>query len=177
MISISADLSAAEIEKVMGAMQLSKEAYRRAARRAVAKTAKWTQTQAARTISSQLRIQQKAFRGRLRLYRQGDGLEQKVWMGLNQMAARRLGIPRRSGSGTRVGRHFFDGAFPIQRYGGGVYRRAGKGRFPLELAKLEIDKAGALAMRAAADRAEARLLEIFRQELLYEFSKATKGGR
>lgn len=176
MINIHAELSSAEIEKLMGALQLSKEACRRAARRAVAKTAKWTQTQAARTISSQLRIQQKAFRGRLRLYRQGEGMEQKVWMGLNYLAARRLGVPKRTRGGTRVGRHFFEGAFPIQRYGGGVYRRTGKGRFPLEIAKLEIDQAGAAAMRAAADRAEDRLMEIFRQELLYEFSKVTKRG-
>ena len=174
MIDLSMNIPSEEMDRLLGMFQLSKEACRRAARRAVRKTAKWTEGQAARTMSSQLRIQQKIIRQRLRTYMKGDGLDQKVWLGLNSMAARRLGTPRRRGTGTQVGRHFFDGAFPIQKYGGGVYRRAGKGRFPLELAKMEIDDVGAAALREAANKAEARLMEIMRQELRYEFSKVLK---
>ncbi|WP_322999963.1 phage tail protein [Castellaniella sp.] len=174
MIDLSAGIPRGELERLMGMFQLSKEACRRAARRAVRKTAKWTEGQAARTMSAQLRIQQKIIRQRLRTYTKGSGLDQKVWLGLNSLAARRLGMPKRRSSGTQVGRHFFEGAFPINRYGGGVYRRTGKSRFPLELAKMEIDDVGAAALRAAAIKTEARLMEIMRQELRYEFSKVLK---
>ncbi|CAM3793987.1 phage tail protein [Castellaniella denitrificans] len=174
MIDFTAEFSREDLDRLLGMFQISKEACRRAARRAVRKTAKWTEGQAARTMSAQLRIQQKIIRQRLRTYTKGSGLDQKVWLGLNSLAARRLGIPKRRGSGTQVGRHFFEGAFPIQRYGGGVYRRTGPGRFPLELAKMEIDEVGADALREAVRKTEARLLEIMRQELRYEFSKALK---
>ncbi|CAM5288921.1 phage tail protein [Eoetvoesiella caeni] len=174
MIDLSMKIPPGELERLTGMFQLSKEACRRAARRAVRKTAKWTEGQAARSMSAQLRVQQKIIRQRLRTYMKGDGLDQKVWLGLNSLAARRLGVPKRRGSGTQVGRHFFDGAFAIQKYGGGVYRRTGQGRFPLELAKMEIDEAGAAALREAANKAEARLMEIMRQELRYEFSKVLK---
>ena len=174
MMDLSMKIPPGELERLAGMFQLSKEACRRAARRAVRKTAKWTEGQAARSMSAQLRIQQKIIRQRLRIYTKGDGLDQKIWLGLNSLAARRLGMPRRRGVGTQVGSHFFEGAFSIQKYGGGVYRRTGKGRFPLELAKIEIDDAGAASLVNAAKKAEARLMEIMRQELRYEFSKVLK---
>lgn len=176
MINVNTEIPRSELERLIGMFQLSKEACRRAARRAVRKTAKWTEGQAARTMSAQLRIQQKLIRARLRTYSKGEGLDQKIWIGLNSLAARRLGIPKRRGTGTQVGRHFFEGAFPIQKYGGGVYRRTSQRRFPLELAKVEIDEVGALALREAARRADERLMTIMRQELNYEFSKVLKKG-
>lgn len=161
-----------EIERLQGMLQLSKEACRRAAKRAVRKAAKWTEGQAARATSNELKLAQRVIRSRLRLYEKGDGLTQKIYLGLNALAAHRLGIPKRQGSGTRVGQHFFEGAFPIARYGGGVYRRQGADRFPLELVKLEISEVGARALRSAAIRAEDRLLTLMRQELNYEFERA-----
>lgn len=174
MMQIQATVSKAEIDRLIGMLGLSREACQRAARRAVLKTAKWTQTQAARAMSAELRVQQRVIRARLRLYRRGTGMEQKVWLGLNALAASRLGTARRRPGGTQVGRHFFKDAFPIKRYGGGVYRRTGKDRFPLELARLEIDESGDAALRAAAQQADQRLLEILQQELRYEFSKVLK---
>lgn len=174
MIDLDVRINPGELERVLGMFQLSKEGARRAAKRAVAKTAKWCETNASRSLSKELRVAQKTIRSRLRLYRRAD-LEQKVWMGLNALAARRFGVPRRSGTGTQVGRHFFEGAFPIKKFGGGMYRRTGRGRFPLELAKLEIDESGARALQNAARDAESRMLELMRQELNYELSKARRG--
>ncbi|MFA5632672.1 MAG: phage tail protein [Porticoccaceae bacterium] len=174
MMQIEAAVSRADVESLISMMGLSKEAAQRAARRAVAKTAKWTQSQAARAMSAELRVQQRILRARLRLYKRGDGMEQKIWLGLNAITANRLGTPRKKSGGTQVGRHFFKDAFPIKRYGGGVYRRKGRERFPLELARLGIDAIGALALREAAQRADDRLLEILQQELRYEFSKVMK---
>lgn len=176
MIDINASLSQADVERLVGMFGLSRDAVRRAARRAVAKAARWTQGQASRAMSAELRIQQRVLRARLRLYRRGEGLEQKVWLGLNAVAAARLGTPKRRAGGTQVGQHFFKDAFPIRRYGGGVYRRLGPDRFPLELAKLEIDEVGAAALREAAQRADERLMQIMQQELRYELSKVFKGG-
>lgn len=173
MIDLDLRIDQKELDRLLGMFQLSKEASRRAAQRAVQKTAKWCETNARRSVSKELRLAQKSIRGRLRLYR-NDALEQKVWLGLNALAARRLGIPRRSGKGTRVGRHYFEGAFPIKKYGGGVYRRTGSERFPLELAKLNIDETGLSAMRSAAQQAEARLLEMMRRELNYELIKLNR---
>lgn len=175
-MQVTAELSKADVDKLLGMFQISEEAARRAARRAVTKTARWTQGTAARAMSAELRVQQKVLRQRLRMYRKGEGLEQKVWMGLNALAARRLGVPRKVSGGTRVGQHFFPDAFPIRKYGGGVYRRVGPDRFPLELAKLEIDAAGDRAMRAAAAETDARFMHILQQELRYEFSKVFKGA-
>jgi len=92
-------------------------------------------------------VQQKTIRARLRLYRNGDALGQKVWLGLNAVAVAHLGNPRRVAGGTQVGSHFFKDAFPIARYGNGVYRRTGRGRFPLELVKLDIAQTGDSVMR------------------------------
>lgn len=171
MIDLEARVSAAELERLRAALNLSEEACRRAARRAVRKTAQWTMGATARSMSQTLRIEQKMIRARLRTYLRGEGLEQKVWLGLNRLVARRLGTPTRQGSGTRVGRHFFEGAFPIRRYGYGVYRRTTEDRFPLELAKLEIDQAGERALREAGRRAEQRLLQVMQQEMNYELQK------
>lgn len=172
MIGMDVHVGSGEIEKLLGMLHVSKEACRRASKRAVRKVAKWTQATAAKTMSAEMRLQQRIMRARLRMYMRGDGMEQKVWLGLNSLAARRLGVPKRQGTGTKVGAHFFDGAFPIWKFGGGVYRRTTSERFPLELAKLEIDEAGAKALQDASRRAEARLLEILRQELNYEFQKS-----
>jgi len=171
MMNLHIALSQADIVNVTGALHLSQAAVRAAARRAVQKTARSTQAESSRALSSELRVQQKLIRARLRLYRTGDALTQKVWLGLNAVAAAHLGQPRRAAGGTQVGRHFFKDAFPIARYGNGVYRRVGKGRFPLELVKLDIQQTGDAVMNQAAARAEERLMRFLQQELRFELSK------
>lgn len=171
MIEISGEISRKDVDNLIRTLGLTESAARAAAKRALLKTAKWTQTRATRALSSEMKLQQKLIRARLRLYRRQSGMEQLVWLGLNAFAAKRLGTPRRRGSGTQVGSHYFEGAFPIKRYGGGVYRRTGPQRFPLELAKLAIDEEGAVALRQAAEHADERLLQIMQQEMQYELSK------
>jgi len=177
MMNLQIALSQADIQNVTGALHLSKAAVRAAARRAVQKTARSTQTESRRALSAELRLQQKLIRARLRLYRTDDTLTQKVWLGLNAVAAARLGKPRRVAGGTQVGRYFFKDAFPIARYGNGVYRRTGRGRFPLELVKLDIEQTGNAVMNQAAARAEERLMRFLTQELRYELSKINQRGR
>lgn len=171
MIDLKAALSQSDLQRVLGTLNLSESAVRAASRRAVLKTARWAQTQARRSVSAELKIPQSLIRARLRLYRQGDGLEQKVWLGLNAIGAKSLGTPMRRTGGTQVGRHFFKDAFPIARFGNGVYRRTSRERFPLEMVKLDIDEIGAAAMRDTAQRTDERLMQFLQQELRYELTK------
>lgn len=171
MIGLDVRLSQSDLQRLLSVYRVTEPACKRAARRAVNKCAKWTQGQARRAISNELRVAQKVIRSRLRLYNKGDALAKKVWLGLNSVAAHKLGRVRVSGRGVNVAGRQLDGAFVIRRYGGGVYRRTGRGRFPLELVKIPIDDAGGRALRQAAHAAEARLLELLRQELNYEFQK------
>jgi len=166
MMNLQIALSQADIVNVKGALHLSQKAVRAAARRAVQKTARSTQSESSRALSK--------VRARLRLYRMDDGLGQKVWLGLNAVAAAWLGDPRRVAGGAQVGKHFFKNAFPIDKYGNGFYRRTGRARFPLELVKLDIEHTGDAVMNQAASRAEERLMRFLQQEMRYELSKLGK---
>ncbi len=174
MISMQMGIDRKELDQLLGAFQISKRAAKRAAERAVRKAAKWTGGQAAKVTGAELRVQQRFIRQRLRLFRKGDGTEQKIWLGLNSVAAARLGQARQGPRGVRIGQHFFDKAFIIKKYGGGIYTRPSADRFPISLVKVEIDEAGARAIRAVAARAEERLLTLLRQELNFELSRSGK---
>jgi len=174
MMDLHIEMSQADIVHVKGALHLSQKAVRAAARRVVQKTAKATQSESSRALSAELRVQQKLIRARLRLYRSGDALGQKVWLGLNAVAAARLGDPRRVAGGTQVGKHFFKNAFAIAKFGNGLYRRTGRERFPLELVKLDIEETGDVVMRQAAARADEHLMRILQQELRFELSKLSR---
>lgn len=171
MLDLKVELDPRALQRLTDGFALSESAVRGAARRAVAKATKWTQMTASRKISAELRVAQKVMRSRLRTYVKGTGEERKVWLGLNSLAASRLGSPRQTRSGVQVGRHQLPGAFIVRKYGGGVYRRTGAARFPIELVKIPIREEAAQALRAAALDAEARLLVLLRQELNYEFQK------
>jgi hypothetical protein len=168
------DIDRKELDLLLGAFQISKQVAKRAAERAVRKAAKWTGGQAAKVTGAELRVQQRFIRQRLRLFRKGDGAEQKIWLGLNAVAVQRLGLARQGPRGVRIGQHFFDKAFIIKKYGGGVYTRPSSDRFPISSVKLEIDEAGERAIRAVAARAEERLLTLLRQELNFELSRIGK---
>lgn len=173
-LNLRMDIDPRELEQLLGAFQISKPAVKRAAARAVRKAAKWTAGQASKIVGAELRLQQRLIRKRLVLFRKSDGMEQKIWLGLNAIAARRLGQARQTARGVTVGRHSFDRAFIIDRFGGGIYRRKTVDRVPLTLVKVEIDEAGERAIRDVAARAEDRLLTLLRQELNFELSRLNK---
>lgn len=173
-LDLRLDVDQAELDRLLGAFQVSKQAAKRAADRAVRQAARWTGGQAVKVVGAELKLQQRLIRQRLRTFRKGDGAEQKVWLGLNAVAARRLGQARQTARGVQVGRHFFDKAFVIRKFGGGIYRRKTVDRFPLSLVKIEIDEAGERAIRSVAARAEERLLTLLRQELNFELSRLGK---
>lgn len=170
MIEFNAQLDPAALQRLLAMFPLTDAACQRAARRALRKAVRWVDSRVARDASNELRVTQKIIRARLRAYTREGGMQQKIWLGLNAVAAGRLGTPRQTASGVRVGRHAFPGAFVIPRFGG-VYRRAGKERFPLEKVMFEIDGVGSAALRRAARAADTRLMELMRQELNYELAR------
>ena len=173
MVKLEVAVSQQELQRLLATFNVTEAACKRAARRAVNKCAKWTEGQAQRAISKELRVARKIVKSRLRLYSKGDALARKVWLGLNKVAAHQFGRVRVNGRGVSVAGRQFDGAFQIKRqpFGGGIYRRTGADRFPLELVKIPIDDEGNRALRQAARAAEERLQVLLRQELNYEFQK------
>jgi hypothetical protein len=146
------------------------QACHRALRRGVAKAAKKLALESGRNVSDALNITRGAMKARLRTYNKGDGVSQKVWLGMNAIAVHRLGKVQQTKAGVQVGSRFFAGAFVIRKYGG-VYRRVGKARFPLELAKLEIEREAFAAMMAAYAQADDYLLKYVAHEIEWELSK------
>ena len=94
---------------------------------------------------------------------------------MNALAAHRIGRPIQTRTGVQVGQHFFDRAFVVRKWGG-VYYRVGKERFPLTLAKLDIEAESARVMRAAYLRADDYLLQYVKHELEWEMEKLYHGG-
>ena len=177
MIDLDVRVSPHELQRLLAVYNVTQPACKRAAQRAVNKCAKWVEGQARRAISHELRVAQKVIKGRLRLYIKGDALARKVWLGLNGVAAHKFARVRVNGRGVQVAGRQFDGAFVIRRFGGGVYRRTGQERFPLELIKIPIEDVGDRALRQAAQAAEERLMVLLRQELNYEFQKILGNAR
>jgi len=168
---LSPGASDAEVMRVVKMLGLATPAIQRAAKRAVRKAAQRVVSRASKGLAGQFRLQRRKIQARLRLYVRESGFEQKVWMGLNDLAARSLGTPKRTARGVQVGPHFFEGAFVIRKFGRGVYRREGPDRFPLLLAKLEIDQAGAQVLRAAIASTNKDLIDLLRQEVNFELSR------
>lgn len=174
MNDLTQSASDAEVQRLVKLLGLATPAIQRAAKRAVRKAAQRVVSRASKNLAQQFRLQRRKIQARLRLYVQGEGFEQKVWLGLNDVGARALGTPKREARGVRVGAHFFEGAFVIRKFGRGVYRREGPDRFPLSLAKLQIDQGGKAALEAAMRGSDRALIDLLRQEVNFELSRTRR---
>ncbi|WP_346396592.1 phage tail protein [Pseudomonas syringae] len=173
-----------------------------AQRRAINKTLRWLRTHIARAIGRQERIAVTAVRQRLRAYPVTAGaMRGKLWMGLDAMSASRIGRARQSRTGVTVAGRRYQGAFLKTVYGGSPdiwirtaskhfdasdYEQTRQGkrrsgfieengsRFPLAKAKVSLEGA-----RPHFDewvkRADARLIEILKQEFNFELQKYLRG--
>lgn len=196
-----------DIKQVLDVMRgLPPSAMQNAWRRTLRKTANWVKGQTAKAVSKETRIPQKLLRQRLYFFLRSKDTA-KVWLGLNALEADRLGTPRQTRTGVSVGRYRFDSAWiyrskhsdggsersikirhrdgtvETKKYHssdantGKVFRRVGKARTPYERVKVDWSKAGDAAFRAAAARAEERLMIVLRQEVNYEIQKAIGRAR
>ena len=176
MFELDVSLDDAKLRHIVTMLGHMPERTHRAVRRGVSKAAKRLASEIGRDNAYALAIVRAAMRGRLRTYRKGDGVSEKVWLGMNALAAHRLGRPIQTRTGVQVGQHFFDRAFVVRKWGG-VFYRVGKQRFPLRLSQLEIEPQSYAAMKSAYQRADDYLLQYVKHELEWEMQKLYGGER
>jgi hypothetical protein len=202
---ISIQSSTADLNAFQDFAKLVPKAAAAAQRRAINKTLGWLRTHIARAVSRQERIAVAAVRQRLRSYPvTGGATSGKLWFGLNAIESSRIGRARQSGTGVSVAGRRYQGAFLKQVYGnkpdiwirtaskhfnandypdstvssGGVssgWVAENGNRFPLAKAKVSLEQARP-HFDSWVKRADARLLEILRQEFNFELQKYLKGA-
>ncbi len=161
---------------------LGDKAIIRAQRRAVNKVARWFRTHLLRGIGQLTGLPQKAMRARFRLALAKAGSEENsshIWFGIDGIDPMKLGLKGRpSGSGYRVGKHFFEGAFRAFHVNHpnssrvGLYRRKNRKRIPIIRQMIPIDEQADLVVERLVERGQSRLVTVLRQELEFEQKKA-----
>lgn len=191
------------VDEVLEALRLTPAAITRATQRALRKLGQWLLRKVQRDVSKTEHIALNVLRHRFRVYadsRVKIGLAVKAWFGTRPIPADRLGNPRQTRTGVRVGKRSFPHAFLASMYnvGAGEKRkgvwqrvetagsdkriadpqareRIGKkvdGRFPIFKPKIVIDDAVRAALRGLESELEARFMTLLKQELNYENLKA-----
>lgn len=149
------------------------KAWVRAGNRAVTKTSKWAATQGLRAIAQAERIPvgklRQGRRSAVRVRRQQGANQGTVWFGVLPVKAGRLGKPRQTKKGARVGRHFFGEAFVATMRNGhvGIWLRSTKARLPIVEQFVVLDNAES-ALQRVQERIPDRLTTVMAQELNYE---------
>ncbi len=162
---------------------VSEQKLRLARYRTLRKLEAWASTHIARDLSDIADAKLKSLRSRLktRVTQQGDKMS--VWVGLNPIAAHRLGTARQTKRGVSVRSHRFKSAF---MYKGIALRRIssansdeseefdidrgnmeGYPRFPLAKVGKKIDHQGQQAIKRINAMLAQRFEEIFTRELAY----------
>lgn len=198
--------SSADLQAFTDFAKLVPKAAANAQRRAINKTLGWLRTHIAREVGRKEGIAMRAVRQRLRAYSvKGSSTKGKLWFGLNPLEASRTGRARQTTSGVSVDRRRYAGAFYKKVYGnkadiwirtaskqfrasdypdsevssaGGIssgWIAENDNRFPLAKAKVSIEDARS-SFDTWARRADARLLEILKQELNFELQKYLRGN-
>lgn len=148
-----------------------------ASRRASKKAASWMHTQVSRAVADEAKFPRRLIKmTRGRIYdkgwrRSGDsGYAYKVWLGLDPIAADRLGTPRKLRKGYAVrGRRFPEAFMPKRgRYAEKLYQRTTKSRLPIQRVRVEWDQIGIRAFNQQIPRLQSRYRELMLQELRFE---------
>lgn len=202
---ITIQTSDADLQALTALAKVVPKAAANAQRRAINKTLGWLRTHIARAVGRKEGIAMRAVRQRLKAYSVKGGKQQgKLWFGINPLEASRTGRARQTQSGVSVGTRRYGGAFHKRVYGSSAdiwIRTASKhfnsadypdsdvssaggnssgwvaehgSRFPLAKAKVSLEDVRPL-FDSWARRADARLLEVLKQELNYELQKYLRG--
>lgn len=155
------------------ALAASEDQTRKAAVRALNKTARWLRTQVTRDTARSLDVKVGAVRPGLVLLRARNsrpeaGVALAKTAGVIKAAA--LGTPRQTARGVRVGRRHWDHAFLADMPNGhqGVFRRRGKARLPIQEVQLVVTGRMANVMEDLSDGPALRHFEtLFQRELRY----------
>lgn len=153
MSAIKIDLDAQGITQLVRDLQATPAQVNQAMNSTLRKMASWMRTRSVRGLSSELKLQQKLIRRRLRMFRlqrTSDGANVRIWYGLDPISITHQNMKAKQDStGVRAGQHRFPGAFMGPRPGvtstrlrGGAFKRRGRSRLPIDRQRLEIaDKA------------------------------------
>jgi len=174
MVDITVQLDDQDFADMVRALDLTEKQLYAAAYRAIRKTVSWVRTHLAKTLSKELQIVQKVIRQRLRVYMQDRrALQGKVWMGMYNIRASRLGKARQTRTGVSVGRHRFPGSFIATMPTGhtDVFKRRGKARLHIDIQELDISEQAKKVMEEMDLKVEARFQEVLEQEVNYEIQK------
>lgn len=135
---ISVEIDARDLDRLVVELRATPTQVKHALSSTLRKMAAWVRTRSVRGLSKELGIAQKTIRRRLRGIKArptaDGGAEVKLWYGLNPVALIHLAA-KQSGKGVRAaGGRFVQGAFIAKTKSGGrqVFKRAGKGRLPLQ---------------------------------------------
>lgn len=169
---IDLDVDALGIEAAVIELRATEKQVMLALRSTLSKLAAWMRTKSVRGLSTELQIQQKLIRRRLksfRMKRTAEGGTITVWYGLDPIALIHLGA-RQTKAGVTAGQHKRDGAFIAPGSNGNrqVFKRRGSARLPLNKERLDVeDKAATyLEDHVIGDMEfEAQFYKFFEHEL------------
>lgn len=173
-MSIKANLSLDQesVSDIVRSLKVIPGAALRASRRATSKTLTTLRRAVLRDIAGKAGIPQKILAGRVFIKRptaqKNRGL---LWVGVKPIPAHRLGEPRQTKKGVRVGRRSFPDAF-IWQPGKTklVFRRKDKRRLPIQLEQIELDSDSRKYLELARDRYPVVLV----QEANFEIKKSLR---
>ncbi|AWM89121.1 hypothetical protein C4E04_11925 [Microvirga sp. 17 mud 1-3] len=140
---IELDLEAQGIQSAILDLQATEAQVAKALNSTLGKMAAWMRSRSVKGLSSELQVQQKIIRRRLksfRMKRTADGSSITVWYGLDPIALIYLGA-RQTKQGVVAGKHKVDGAFIRTGRNGSrqVFKRRGAARLPLDKQRLDIE--------------------------------------
>ena len=139
---ITVQVDERRIRKALVESGLSEKQVQRAARSALKKTQAWVKSRSIKELSSELRIQQKIIRRRVRAVKprnDSKGLKARIWYGVAPVAMINLGA-RQTSLGVRAqqGRFVRSAFISAGRKGAQVFKRKGRARLPIERQREEI---------------------------------------
>ncbi|MBU0680106.1 MAG: phage tail protein [Proteobacteria bacterium] len=131
----------------------------------------WLNTQLIREMAREIKIKQKALRGRFKksLTRSGQEIYASIWIGVNPFEAQLTGKPRQLNKGVRVRSWLFDKAFTASIYSSQekVWRRKSGSRFPVVKMMIPIAEQMEKILPRYEAPAARKFEEIFEHELKF----------
>ncbi|WP_257296006.1 hypothetical protein [Endozoicomonas sp. YOMI1] len=185
-----------DIEELTALFKQSPEKAEQAIQRALSKLSRWAERQVLRDMSRRMKVSQKRLkelnRIKVRLNKSYGRKERylTIWVGINEVGVHRLGNPRQTRRGDRVGSHsFWENSFLMQpvnasreliferkdnwqhRYQ--QSKRSGRWMWmglPLEKKTVRIDREAETSLAKISPLLVNRFTELLHQELNYAFN-------
>ncbi|MCH9690996.1 MAG: hypothetical protein K0U59_02850 [Gammaproteobacteria bacterium] len=155
-----------ELQDVAAQVTATTQQLELAAQRALTKAARWLRIHSLRELGQQLGVRQTPLKKRFQVYPQHHQGAVRFWVGLQPIGVHRLGAPKVTQRGVKVGRTEYPGAFisPMKSQQALVFRREGKSRTPIALIEEDIDEQALAVIERWERRVFQRFKELFEQE-------------